>query len=262
MTHLYKSFYAAKAFLSVFLLLVAGFSPVVSFAQKIHNVVLVHGAFVDGSGWEGVYNNLIKKGYHVSVVGNPNTGLADDVTATKRVLDRLDGPAILVGHSYGGSVITEVGLDKNVAGLVFVTAFAPEAGETLLQLSQAGPPAVNSGILPPQDGFVWYDKAKFHSGFCADLSAEKAAFMYDAQVPASAAVFVTPAKNIAWKTKPSWYIVATEDQTIPPDGQRFMAKRAHASIVEIKGSHAVFISQANAVADVIDKAAKEIKETK
>lgn len=232
----------------------------VGFAQKIKHIVLVHGAFADGSGWEGVYNNLVKKGYDVTIVGHPNTGLADDAAATKRVLDRLDGPAILVGHSYGGAIITETGLHKNVAGLVFVTAFAPDAGETLLQLSQAGPPAAHSGILPPDDGFIWYDKAKFHSGFCADLSKEKAAFMYDAQVPVSAAVFVTPLKNAAWRTRPSWYIVATEDQTIPPEGQRFMAKRANAKVVEIKGSHAVFIAQPAAVANVIDQAANAIKD--
>lgn len=262
MTHSIKQCSTGKTFLSILLLLLAtGFSAAVSYGQKIRNIVLVHGAFVDGSGWEGVYNNLVKKGYHVTIVGNPNTGLADDVAATKRVLDRLDGPAILVGHSYGGAIITEAGLDKNVAGLVFVTAFAPDAGETLLQLSQAGPPAVHSGILPPQDGFVWYDKLKFHSGFCADLTREKAAFMYDAQVPVSAAVFVTPIKNAAWRTRPSWYIVATEDQTIPPEGQRFMAKRANARAVEIKGSHVVFISQAEAVANVIDKAANGIQGT-
>jgi pimeloyl-ACP methyl ester carboxylesterase len=259
MKHNMKQFRAIKSLLPLlFTIVITAFSSVVSFGQKIHNIVLVHGAFVDGSGWEGVYNNLVKKGHHVAVVGNPNTGLADDIAATKRVLDRLNGPAILVGHSYGGAIITEAGLDKNVAGLVFVTAFVPDAGETLLQLSQAGPPAVNSGILPPQDGFIWYDKVKFHSGFCADLTRGEAAFMYDAQVPVAASVFVTPVKNAAWKTRPSWYIVATEDQTIPPDGQRFMAKRANAKVVEIKGSHAVFISRAEAVANVIDAAAKEI----
>jgi pimeloyl-ACP methyl ester carboxylesterase len=224
--------------------------------QKVKNIILVHGAFADGSGWEGVYKILVKRGYHVSVVGNPNTGLPDDVEAVKRVLERQDGPAILVGHSYGGAIITESGLDKNVAGLVYVTAFVPDQGETLLKLSQSGPPSPNSGILPPQSGFLWYDKAKFHSGFCADLSAEKAAFLFDSQVPVAASVFQATISNAAWKTKPSWYVVASQDQTIPPDGQRFMAKRANAKITEVKGSHLVFISQPTAVADVIEAAAK------
>jgi pimeloyl-ACP methyl ester carboxylesterase len=224
--------------------------------QKVKNIVLVHGAFADGSGWEGVYKILTKRGYNVCAVGNPNTGLADDVAATKRVLDRQDGPAILVGHSYGGAIITEIGLDKNVAGLVYVAAFVPDAGETLLQLAQSGPRSPNSGILPPKDGFLWYDKAKFHSGFCADVSAEKAAFMFDSQVPVAASVFQAPITNAAWKTKPSWYVVASQDETVPPDGQRFMAKRANAKITEVKGSHVVFISQPTAVADVIEAAAK------
>lgn len=224
--------------------------------QKVKNIVLVHGAFADGSGWEGVYKILVKRGYHVSVVGNPNTGLPDDVEAVKRVLERQDGPSILVGHSYGGAIITESGLEKNVAGLVYVTAFVPDQGETLLKLSQSGPPSPNSGILPPQSGFLWYDKAKFHSGFCADLSAEKAAFLFDSQVPVAASVFQATITNAAWKTKPSWYVVASQDQTIPPDGQRFMAKRANAKITEVKGSHLVFISQPTAVADVIEAAAK------
>ncbi|MBF4516905.1 alpha/beta hydrolase [Flavobacterium sp. ANB] len=240
-----------------FLLLITITSVNGTFAQKkVTNIVLVHGAFADGSGWEGVYKILVKRGYKVSVVGNPNTGLAEDVEAVKRVLDRQDGPAILVGHSYGGAIITESGLDKNVAGLVYVTAFVPDAGETLGQLAQSGPPAPNSGILPPQSGFLWYDKAKFHSGFCADLSAEKANFLFDSQVPVAASVFGTSITNAAWKTKPSWYVVASQDQTIPPDGQRFMAKRANAKITEVKGSHLVFISQPAAVADVIEAAAK------
>jgi pimeloyl-ACP methyl ester carboxylesterase len=224
--------------------------------QKVKNIVLVHGAFADGSGWEGVYEILTKHGYNVSVVGNPNTGLVDDVEATRRVLERQDGPAILVGHSYGGAIITEIGLEKNVAGLVFVAAFVPDAGETLLQLAQSGPPSPNSGILPPQSGFLWYDKAKYHSGFCADVSAEKAAFMFDSQIPVAVAAFQAPITKVAWKTKPSWYIVASQDQTLPTEGQRFMAKRANAKVTEIKGSHVVFISQPASVASVIEEAAK------
>jgi pimeloyl-ACP methyl ester carboxylesterase len=224
--------------------------------EPVKNIVLVHGAFADGSGWEGVYKILVKLGYNVSVVGNPNTGLADDVNATKLVLARQKGPVILVGHSYGGAIITEAGNAENVAGLVYISAFAPDAGESLLKLLQSGPPSPNSGILPPADGYVWYDLAKYHSGFCADLPKEKADFMANSQVPVSASVFGAVISQAAWKSKPSWYVVATEDQTIPPDAERFMAKRAGAKVTEIKGSHVVFISQPKAVADVIDTAAK------
>jgi pimeloyl-ACP methyl ester carboxylesterase len=228
--------------------LVSGQSPV-------KNIVLVHGAFADGSGWEGVYNILVKKGYSVSVVANPNTGLDADVLATKLVITRQHGPCILVGHSYGGAIITEAGNDSNVAGLVYVSAFAPDEGETLLKISQSGPPSPNSGILPPVDGFLWYDVSKFHSGFCADLPDAKAAFMAASQTPLAVSTFVAVFNHPAWKSKPSWYIVATEDQTIPPDGERFMAKRAGSKVTEIKGSHVVFISQPKAVAEVIEAAA-------
>ncbi|QNA45884.1 alpha/beta fold hydrolase [Lacibacter sediminis] len=224
---------------------------------KVKNIVLVHGAFADGSGWEAVYKILTKQGYKVSVVGNPNTSLADDAAATKRVLDRQNGPAILVGHSYGGAIITEAGNHPNVAGLVYIAAFAPDANETLLQLLQSGPPAPNSGFLPPDAaGFIWYDRSKYHSGFCADIPKEKADFMADSQIPVSASVFGASVSNPAWKNKPTWYIVATEDQTIPPDGERFMAKRMGAKVTEIKASHVVFMSQPKAVVDVIDIAAK------
>jgi pimeloyl-ACP methyl ester carboxylesterase len=223
----------------------------------VKNVVLVHGAFADGSGWEAVYKILKKKGYNVSIVGNPNTGLADDVAATKRVLDRQDGPVILVGHSYGGAIITEAGNHTKVAGLVYIAAFAPDANETLLQLLQSGPPAPNSGILPPDEaGYIWYDVKKYHSGFCADLSKEEANFLADSQIPVSATVFGAATSMPAWKSKPAWYIVATQDQTIPPDGERFMAKRMSAKVTEIKASHLVFMSQPKAVADVIEAAAK------
>lgn len=223
----------------------------------IKNIVLVHGAFADGSGWEALYKILKKRGYNVSVVGNPNTGLPDDVAATKRVLARQNGPVILVGHSYGGAIITEAGNDPKVAGLVYVAAFVPTTDETLLKLLQSGPPAPNSGIMPPdENGFIWYDNAKYHSGFCADLPAEQADFLANSQVPVSASVFGFNFTNPAWKNKPTWYVVATEDQTIPPDGQRFMAKRANANVTEIKGSHLVFMSQPKAVADVVELAAK------
>lgn len=226
-------------------------------SAAVKNIVLVHGAFADGSGWEGVYKDLKKRGFNVSVVGNPNTGFAEDVAATKMVLARQDGPTLLVGHSYGGAIITEAGNAPNVAGLVYVCAFQPDANETLLGLLQAGPPAPNSGILPPdQNGYIWYDKAKYHSGFCADLPKAQAEFLADSQIPVNASVFGATIPSPAWKTKPSWYVIGTEDQTIPPDGQRFMAKRAGSKVTEIKGSHLVFMSKPKEVADVIDTAAK------
>ena len=224
---------------------------------QVKNIVLVHGAYADGSGWEGVYEILTKQGFHVSVVGHPNTSLADDVAATKRVLARQNGPVILVGHSYGGAIIGDAGTTTNVVGLVYVAALVPDANESLLSLTQIIPPAPNSGSLPPQDGFIWYDKAKYHAGFCADLPKEKADFMANAQVPLSTSVFGSTSSQVAWKTKPSWYIVATQDQTISPDAERFMAKRAGSKITEIKGSHVVFISQPKAVADVIVAAAQQ-----
>lgn len=244
----------AMFFLSAIIVLSFGFSGKLM-AQKVKNIVLVHGAFADGSGWEGIYQILSKQGYNVSVVGNPNTGLEDDVAATKRVIDRQTGPVILVGHSYGGAIITVAGNHEKVAGLVYVSAFVPDEGESMLKLLQAGPPNPSSGILPPSDGFVWYDIAKFHAGFCADLPKEKADFMAASQIPCSASVFGYTITKAAWKSKPSWYVVATQDQTIPPDAERFMAKRAGANISEIKGSHVVFISQPQLVADVIVKAA-------
>lgn len=223
----------------------------------VKNIVLVHGAFADGSGWEALYKILTGKGYNVSVVGNPNTSFAEDVAATKRTIDRQTGPVLLVGHSYGGAIITEAGNNPKVVGLLYIAAFAPDANETLLQLLQAGPPAPNSGILPPdENGFIWYDMKKYHSGFCADLPKDKADFLAASQIPVSASVFGATIPNPAWKTKKSWYIVATEDQTIPPDGERFMAKRANAKVTEIKGSHLVFMSKPKEVADIVEIAAK------
>lgn len=241
------------------LILFITMSANISFAQKqVKNIVLVHGAFADGSGWEEVYKILKKKGFNVSVVANPNTSFPEDVAAAKRSIDRIDGQIILVGHSYGGAIITEAGNSDKVVGLVYIAAFVPDAGETLLQLVQSGPPTPNSGIEPPSaDGFIWYGKAKFHSGFCADLSKEKADFLYDSQVPIAASAFGATVSKAAWKTKPSWYIVATNDQTVPIEGARFMAKRANSKVTEINASHAVYVSQAKAVADVIVRAANE-----
>ena len=227
-------------------------------AQKtVKNIVLVHGSFGDGCGWEGIYKILTKEGYKVSIASNPLTGFADDVAAVKRVIDRQDGPVILVGHSYGGAVITEAGNDPRVAGLVYISAFVPDANQTLLQLLQSGLPAPTSGGLPPDaNGFVWYDQAKFHASFCADLSDEQASFMAASQIPLSASVLGSSINEPAWKTKPSWYIVATEDHELSPDAERLAAKRAGATVTEIKGSHVVFISQPKAVSAVIEAAAQ------
>jgi pimeloyl-ACP methyl ester carboxylesterase len=237
----------------VFSLLIALTSNV---QAQVKNIVLVHGAFADGSGWGGVYKILKSHGFNVSVVGNPGTGMPDDIAATKRVLDMQDGPVILVGHSYAGTIITEAGNDPKVVGLVYIAAFAQEQGESIIKLSQVGPPDTSNNTLPPKDGFVWYDLAKFHANFCADLPNDLADFMAHSQVPLAASAFAYEMGTPAWKTKPSWYVVATQDHTIPPDAERFMGKRAGSKVTEIKGSHVVFISHPKEVADVIETAAK------
>ncbi|MBS1659677.1 MAG: alpha/beta hydrolase [Bacteroidetes bacterium] len=226
-------------------------------AGAVKNIVLVHGAFADGSGWEDVYKILSKKGYNVVVTQHDLSSLEGDVATVNRALEKLDGPAILVGHSYGGVIITEAGNSPKVAGLVYVAAFQPDAGETLLTLAQWAPPAPENGLLPPDDkGFVYYSKEKYHAGFCADLPAEKAAFMYASQGSFGVKSLTTPITQAAWKTKPSWGIVATEDKSINPDIERKAYKRGNDKITEIKGSHVVFMSQPKAVADVIEAAAK------
>ena len=224
---------------------------------SVKNVVLVHGGFVDGAGWAGVYKILRKSGYQVSVVQNPTTSLQDDVAATQRVLAMQDGPAILVGHSYGGAVITEAGRHPRVAALVYITAFAPDAGESVATLIKDPPPgAPVPPILPPQDGFLLLDKPKFHGSFAADVDAETATFMADSQVPWGLGALSGVISEPAWRSKPSWYLVVTEDQMIPVAAQRAMAKRAGATIVETKGSHAIYVSQPAPVAALIERAAK------
>jgi len=226
----------------------------------MNNVVLVHGGFVDGSGWEGVYKVLKGHGYNVSVVQNPTISLEDDVAVAKRVLAAQDGPAILVGHSYGGAVITEAGNHPNVAGLVYIAAFAPDKGESVGTLIQNPPPgAPVPPILPPQDGYLFLDKAKFPASFAGDVDAKKAAFMADSQVPWGLAALNGKISEPAWKIKPSWYLIATEDKMIPPDAQRAMSKRAGATVVEAKGSHAIYVSQPGAVAALIEQAATKAK---
>ncbi|MHA4806780.1 alpha/beta hydrolase [Flavitalea flava] len=221
------------------------------------NIVIVHGAFADGSGWEGVYKILAAKGYNVTLVQNPLTSLEDDVAATNRALDKQDGPVILVGHSWGGSVITQAGGSPKVAALVYVAAFVPEIGESTLDLAKTAPPAPENGILPPDEkGFIYYDKAKFHAGFAADLSKEKSDFMYASQGPVTGKAFVTPLTVAAWKLKPSYAIVATEDKSINPDIERSMYKRAGSVVTELKGCHVLFMTRAKEVAEVIENAAK------
>jgi len=227
--------------------------------EGIKNVVLVHGGFVDGSGWKGVYDALKKDGYNVTIVQNPTTSLADDVAVTKRMLATQNCPAILVGHSYGGVVITEAGTDPKVAGLVYIAAFAPDKGESVSALiKNPEPGAPVPPILPPQDGFLFLDRSRFRASFAADVSADAAAFMADSQVPWGVAALDGVVTEPAWKTKPSWYLVSTEDKMIPPDAQRAMSKRAGSTVVEAKGSHAIYVSQPQAVATLIEKAAKGV----
>jgi pimeloyl-ACP methyl ester carboxylesterase len=221
------------------------------------NIVLIHGGFVDGSGWEPVYKLLRKKGYNVSIVQNPTVTLADDVASTKRVVAAQPGRVVLVGHSYGGVVVTEAGTDPKVAGLVYIAAFAPDAGEsieTLIQNPLPGAPV--PPILPPQDGFLLLDRSKFAASFAADVNADQATFMADSQVPWGVQAFAGAVSQPAWRSKPSWYLVTTEDKMIPPDAQRFMSKRAGAKVVEAKGSHAIYVSQPDAVASLIEEAAE------
>ena len=228
----------------------------VSASPVAKNVVLVHGGFVDGSGWQGVYDMLTQDGYHVSVVQNPTLSLEGDVAATRQVIDAQDGPVVLVGHSYGGAVITEAGNDPNVAALVYIAAFAPDKGESVNTLIADPPPgAPVPPILPPRDGFLFLDRDKFHASFAGDLPAEQAAFMADSQVPWGVDALGGAITEPAWRTKPSWYLVTTEDRMIPPPAQRAMSERAGSTVVEVAGSHSVYVSQPAAVAALIEQAA-------
>jgi pimeloyl-ACP methyl ester carboxylesterase len=229
-------------------------------AAAAASVVLVHGGFADGSGWEGVYEILKKDGYEVAVVQHPTVSLADDVAYTKRAIASQAGPVILVGHSYGGVIITEAGTDPKVAKLVYIAAFAPDKGESVSALIKNPPPgAPVPPILPPQDGFLALDKAKYAESFAADLPAEKAQFMADSQLPWGVGALDGAVTEPAWKAKPSWYLVATDDRMIPPDAQRAMSKRAGSTVVEVPGSHAIYVSNPKAVADLIKTAASNLK---
>ena len=222
--------------------------------------MLVHGGFVDGSGWQGVYNSLRQHGYRVGIVQNPTISLDDDVAVTKRVIAAQHGPVILVGHSYGGVVITQAGNDPKVAGLVYIAAFAPDKGESVATLIANPPPgAPVPPILPPQDGFLLLDSEKFAASFAADVPADLADFMAKSQVPWGVHALEGKVSEASWKSKPSWYLVATDDRMIPPPAQQFMSKRAGSTVVEFKGSHSVYVSQPGAVAALIETAAQALQ---
>ena len=224
--------------------------------HNARSIVLVHGGFVDGSGWEPVYHRLRKEGFQVSIVQHPTTSLKDDVAATRRVVAAQDGPVILVGHSYGGAVITEAGTDPRVVGLVYIAAFAPDAGESVASLiKDPVPGAPVPPILPPTDGFLLLDRARFAASFAGDVDPDRAAFMADSQLPWGVDALNGAVTEPAWKTRKSWYLVTKDDRMIPPAAQRFMAGRAGAEIVEVTGSHSVFESHPEAVAQLIAKAA-------
>jgi len=226
----------------------------------VKNILLIHGAFADGSGWQGVYKILSAKGYNVTVVQNPLSSMEEDAASVKRAMDRETGPCILVGHSYGGAIITEAGSDDRVRGLVYVDAFQPDSGENLVKLLTGIPDLADGGILPPDaSGLVYFDKAKFHAGFCADLPASEAEFLYASQIPVAASGFVRPMSHAPWKTKPCWGIIGTEDKSINPLLLRRMYQRSNTKTTEIKGaSHLAFVSHPKEVAEVIEAAAKGV----
>ncbi|NTX11936.1 alpha/beta hydrolase [Myxococcus sp. CA056] len=231
-------------------------SPTAAMAVSI---ILIHGGFVDGAGWASVHKLLKKEGYNVTVVQNPTLSLADDVAVTKRAIAAQTGPVLLVGHSYGGVVVTEAGNDPKVVGLVYISAFAPDAGESVSSLIANPPPdAPVPPILPPQDGFLFLDRAKFRASFAADVDADTAAFMADSQVPWGVEALGGKISQPAWKTKPSWYLVASDDRMIPPAAQRNMSKRAGATVREVAASHAVYVSRPKQVAAIISDAARSL----
>ena len=248
--------YCAMAIMTIILSMGKNTMAQTKSTAVVKNIVLVHGGLVDGSGWKDVYKILKKDGYSVAIVQEPTISLPDDVAVTKRVIDGQNGPVILVGHSYGGVVITEAGNDPKVAGLVYVTAFAPDKGESAAAIIKSAPASAPAPpILPPQDGYLFLDKAKFPTAFAADVSPDLASFMADSQVPWGVEALGGAITQPAWRTKPSWYLITTEDRMIPPDAQWAMSKRAGSTVVEVKSSHSVFLSHPQAVADLIEQAA-------
>jgi pimeloyl-ACP methyl ester carboxylesterase len=227
--------------------------------SAVANVVLVHGGFADGSGWRPVYDLLTEDGYHVAVVQNPTLSLQGDASAARLIIDAQNGPVVLVGHSYGGAVISEAGTDPNVAALVYICAFAPDAGESVNMLISGFPPdAPQPPILPPQEGFLFLDRDQFHASFAGDLSAGLATFMADSQVPWGVNALSGQVSEPAWRTKPSWYLVTTEDRMIPPPAQRALSERAGSTVVEVAASHSVYVSQPAAVTACIKQAAATV----
>jgi len=230
-----------------------------SMAAPVKNIVLVHGAFVDGSGWDPVARILNKAGYKVSIVQEPQTSLADDVAATRRVLALQSGKSLLVGHSYAGMIISDAGNAPSVAGLVYIAAFQPEQGESLLSLAKKYPPAAQS-ITETPDHFLYIKPENFHADFAADLPVKETNLLAQSQLMPAVAAFAAPAGVPAWKTKPSWAVVATQDRAINPELERFMAKRAHSTVTELKGNHAIYASQPEKIASVIKKAAQSLSQ--
>jgi pimeloyl-ACP methyl ester carboxylesterase len=232
-------------------------------SMKVKNVVLVHGAFADGSGWKAIYDILTKKGYNVTIVQNPLSSLEDDVAATNLALDKQDGPTILVGHSWGGAVITQAGVHNKVVGLVYVAAFQPDQGESAFTWFSSMPPLPENGVNPPDEkGFVYYSREKYHEGFCADLSKSESEFMYASQGAFAGKAFATPLTQAAWKTKPTYGIVATEDKSIRPEIEEKMYTRSNTKITKMKASHCVYVSQPDAVAKIIIEAAEKASTAK
>jgi pimeloyl-ACP methyl ester carboxylesterase len=240
--------------------LVLGATPAIArekAGDPVTSVVLVHGGFVDGSGWMDVYKILKRDGYKVTIVQNPTNSLADDVAVTRRAIAAADGKVILVGHSYGGVVVSEAGTDPKVAGVVYIAAFAPDEGESVASLiANPAPGAPVPPILPPKDGYLFLDQTKFAASFAADVRADLAQFMADSQVPWGLEALAGAVTAPAWRVKPSWYLVASEDKMIPPPAQRMMAQRAGAHVTEAAGSHAIYVSKPAVVAAVIEDAAK------
>lgn len=258
-----KSMRALNAFALTLAFLTTLLTNLKAQTMNVKNVVLVHGAFADGSGWKGVYEVLTKKGYNVTIVQNPLSSLEEDVSATNIALDKLDGPAILVGHSWGGAVISQAGVHSKVAGLVYVAAFQPDLSESAFTWFSSMPPVQENGVLPPDEkGFVYYSKEKYHAGFCADLSKKESEFMYASQGAFAGRSFATPLTQAAWKSKPSFAVLATEDKSIRPEIQEKMYQRSNTKVTKVKGSHAVYISQPEAVAKVIIEAAENATKTK